>query len=78
MGFLVMPKNSADAREMEAVLGVYMSEGSWVSNARFIEKLRNKLGEPHQEPQAYTKKTQIPTYFGFTTFEDPDCDFIML
>lgn len=70
MGNLVMPKNSADSNEMVAVLEVYKNEGAWVSNSKFIELLRNKLGEPHQEPQAYTKKTQIPTYFGFTTFEN--------
>jgi len=66
-----MPKNSADSHEMEAVLEVYKSAGTWLTNANFILELKNKLGEPFQEPQAYTKKTQISSYFGFITFEDP-------
>jgi hypothetical protein len=71
MGNLVMPKNSADASEMRKVLEVYNEANDWIDNARFIQKMKEKLGKPYQEPQAYTKKTQIPSYFGFTTWEDP-------
>jgi hypothetical protein len=70
MGNLVMPKNSAEISEMNAVLKVYYDTNDWLDNSIFIEKMKLLLGEPFQEPQAYTKKTQIPSYFGFTTWED--------
>lgn len=70
MGNLVMPKNSADAEEMLKVLEVYDEANDFIENHKFIEKMKQKLGEPYQEPQAYTKKGQIPSYFGFTTWED--------
>ena len=65
-----MPKNSADLSEMKAVLKVYNDAGGWVDNSDFIEKLKLTIGGAEQEPQAYTKKTQITSYFGFTTWED--------
>lgn len=64
-----MPKNSAEASEMLAVLTVYNDHNNWMGNADFIEAMKKKLGEPYQEPQAYTKKTQIPAYFGFIEWE---------
>ena len=70
MGNLVMPKNSAELSEMQAVLKVYYDSNDWIENSIFIDKMKALLGEPHQEPQAYTKKTQIPSYFGFTIWED--------
>jgi hypothetical protein len=70
MGNLVMPKNSAESLEMIAVLKVYYDANNWIENADFIEQMKSLLGEPFQEPQAYTKKTQIPSYFGFTTWQD--------
>jgi len=69
MGNLVMPKNSAEVSEMLAVLEVYNDANGWMENADFIFQMKLKLGEPHQERQAYTKKTQIPSYFGFTEWE---------
>jgi hypothetical protein len=70
MGNLVMPKNSAEFSEMKAVLKVYYESNDWIENSVFIDKMKDLLGLPHQEPQAYTKKTQIPSYFGFTIWED--------
>lgn len=70
MGNLIMPKNSAEISEMNAVLKVYYESDDWMDNSSFIDKMKVLLGEPIQEPQAYTKKTQIPSYFGFTTWED--------
>lgn len=64
-----MPKNSAEATEMMAVLKVYSEHDDWMDNATFIDKMKVKLGPPFQEPQAYTKKTQIPAYFGFIEWE---------
>ena len=71
MGNLVMPKNSADALEMRGVLEVYNEKNDWMDNASFIGKMKEKLGQPYQEPQAYTKKTQISSYFGFINWENP-------
>lgn len=65
-----MPKNSAEFSEMKAVLQVYYESNDWMENSIFIDKMKDLLGLPHQEPQAYTKKTQIPSYFGFTIWED--------
>ena len=66
-----MPKNSADALEMRGVLEVYNEKNDWMDNASFIGKMKEKLGQPYQEPQAYTKKTQISSYFGFINWENP-------
>jgi len=64
-----MPKHSADPYDLFKVLEVYYEEGSWLSNKIFIEKLKSKL-QTNQEPQAYTKKTQIHSYFGFIEWQD--------
>lgn len=69
MGNLVMPKQSADALEMKAVLQVYFEHNDWLKNEDFISRLKTIIGD-ELEPQAYTKKTQIPAYFGFITWED--------
>lgn len=69
MGNLVMPKQSAVASEMQAVLEVYNDHDDWLKNEDFIPKLKEIIGD-ELEPQAYTKKTQIPAYFGFIIWED--------
>lgn len=69
MGNIIMPKNSAAANEMEAVFSVYAANDGWITNQELIDRLKILIGE--QEPQAYTKKTQIPAYFGFIDWEDP-------
>ena len=65
-----MPKNSAELTEMNAVLKVYYDSNDWIENSVYIDKMKDLLGQPFQEPQAYTKKSQIPSYFGFTIWED--------
>lgn len=69
MGNLIMPKQSADMHEMQSVLKVYYDNNGWLENRLFIEELKQLIGN-QLEPQAYTKKTQIPAYFGFITWED--------
>ena len=59
MGNLVMPKQSADATEMRAVLQVYFEHDNWLENSEFITRMKSIIGDT-LEPQAYTKKTQIP------------------
>lgn len=69
MGNLIMPKQSAVASEMKAVLKVYFEHNDWLKNEDFIPRLKAIIGD-ELEPQAYTKKTQIPAYFGFIIWED--------
>jgi 5-methylcytosine-specific restriction enzyme B len=71
MGNLGMPKHSADLADITAVLDVYNRAGSWLDNETFINRMKAELGS-NLEPQAYTKKTQIPSYFGFTEWENPE------
>ena len=66
-----MPKQSADKEEMKSVLSVFHETGDWIENSFLIEKLKNKIGD-HLENQAYTKKAQIPAYFGFIEWENPE------
>jgi len=63
-----MPKHSADKVEMQAVLKIYSDANDWLENSEFIELMKKELGT-NNEPQSYTKKTQIPSYFGFTEWE---------
>jgi hypothetical protein len=70
MGSIVMPKQSADKAEMKAVLSVFSEKNDWLENSELIEKLKVKIGD-QLESQAYTKKAQIPAYFGFIEWEDP-------
>jgi hypothetical protein len=68
---IVMPKHSADSSEMRIVLEIYNEVDDWLSNETFINLMRERTGPPIHEPQAYTKKTQINSYFGFLNWEDP-------
>lgn len=70
MGNIVMPKQSADKTEMEAVLSVYKKHNDWLENSVLINDLKEIIGD-NLENQAYTKKVQIPAYFGLIEWEDP-------
>jgi hypothetical protein len=70
MGNIVMPKQSADKAEMEAVLSVYVKHNNWLENSTLIAELKDIIGHS-LENQAYTKKVQIPAYFGFIEWENP-------
>lgn len=65
-----MPKHSADPVELYSVLEVYGVASGWLDNKDYIERIKKKLNTS-QEPQAYTKKTQIHSYFGFLDWRDP-------
>jgi len=69
MGALIMPKQSADKDEMKAVLAVYNEADDWLENSVFIDEIKRKINS-ELEPQAYTKKTQIPAYYQFITWQD--------
>ena len=64
-----MPKHSCDLGEIEAVLKVYSSHASWLDNDTFKTELKAIIGSG-QYPSSYTKKVQIPSYFGFTVWKD--------
>ena len=70
MGNSVMPKQSADKDEMKAVLKIYAEHDDWIDNSLLITELKELIGDT-LESQAYTKKVQIPAYFGLIEWEDP-------
>lgn len=69
MAKIVMPKNSALLDEVEAVLKIYYDAGGWLSNDEYKRQLKEMIGSD-QYSSSYTKKAQITSYFGFTTWED--------
>ncbi len=73
---LIIPKNNAEKRTIDATLEVYYNATDWVSNQELIDRLSNsliKLGIENEkkEPQSYTKKTQVLSYYGFIEWKDP-------
>lgn len=73
---LIIPKNNADKRTIDATLKVYYSAGGWVTNKELIDNLSGLLIElgiesEKKEPQSYTKKTQVLAYYGFIEWQDP-------
>lgn len=73
---LIMPKNNAHPKTLFFTLGIYNEANDWVSNSELIEKLSQKLNENNiedevKEPQSYTKKTQVLSYYGLLDWEDP-------
>lgn len=64
-----MPKNSALLNEIESVLQIYYEADEWLANDVYKERLQEMIGAD-QYQSSYTKKAQITSYFGFTTWED--------
>jgi R1.llaJI len=64
MGKIVMPKNSAVLSEIEAALKIYYEVDTWIENDDYKRKLKAIIGDDQYE-SSYTKKAQIPSYFGF-------------
>ncbi|MBU3075606.1 AAA family ATPase [Clostridium estertheticum] len=69
MSKIVMPKNSALINEIEAVFKIYYEENDWLSNDVYKTRLKELIGG-EQYSSSYTKKSQMTSYFGFTTWED--------
>lgn len=72
---LIIPKNNADPKTLFLALEVYFESMDWVENSVLIDKLSKKLLEAgiedeQKEPQSYTKKTQVLSYYGFIEWED--------
>lgn len=75
MGNVVMPKNSADLDVLIPILKYYYEQNEWVENSDYIKYLKNYLLDAGidnkvREPQHYTKRMQVLSYFGFIEFED--------
>ena len=72
---LKTPKHSVDSATLKVVLGIYYQANDWLENSAYIEQARKelqkaKLDTGDKEPQSYTKKMQILTYYGFICWED--------
>lgn len=75
MGNVVMPKNSADMEVLIPIIEYFYIRNSWVSNSDYITYIKKYLLEKgiddkEREPQHYTKRMQILSYFGFIEWED--------
>ena len=73
---LIIPKCNAEPETLNYTLKVYYDANDWVSNATLIDKLSNLLIQvgietEKKEPQSYTKKTQVLSYYGLIEWEDP-------
>lgn len=72
---LKTPKHSVDGETLKAVWGIYYAANDWVENSVYIDKARKVLSglgldSGDKEPQSYTKKMQILTYYGFIEWEN--------
>lgn len=72
---LIIPKCNADSKTLDLTLRVYYDANDWVENATLIDKLSSYLidegiEEIKKEPQSYTKKTQVLSYYGLIEWED--------
>lgn len=73
---LIIPKCNAHPKTLEIALGIYYEKNDWVDNAQLIDILSQKLFDAQietdkKEPQSYTKKTQVLSYYGLLEWEDP-------
>lgn len=73
---LIIPKCNAHPKTLEITLGIYYEKNDWVENAQLIEILSKNLfeaqiEEDRKEPQSYTKKTQVLSYYGLLEWKDP-------
>ena len=74
---LIIPKCNAESETLDLTLKVYYDAQNWVTNADLIDRLSTSLitagiETQKKEPQSYTKKTQVLSYYGFIEWEDPD------
>ncbi|MCT4510004.1 MAG: HNH endonuclease [Tepidibacter sp.] len=69
MGKLIIPKHSADVEECMYALQVYYeNKDLWIKNDKYKERLKELIGD-HHDKSAYTKKAQVPAYYGFIEWE---------
>ena len=70
-----MPKNSADMDVLLPILEFYFHKNNWVENSEYIDYIKkylldNNIDDKVREPQHYTKRMQILSYFGFIEWLD--------
>ena len=72
MGKIVIPKNSASLDEVMGAMQIYYDHNDWLSNADYIKEFKNRIGVlgDDTDSSAYTKKTEIGSYYGFIEWED--------
>ena len=73
---LIIPKCNAEPETLNYTLQVYYDANDWVSNSDLIDRLSKKLIDvgiesERKEPQSYTKKTQVLSYYGLIEWENP-------
>lgn len=73
---LIIPKCNADSETLKYTLKVYYDANNWVSNSSLIDRLSQSLIDAgieteRKEPQSYTKKTQVLSYYALIEWEDP-------
>lgn len=74
---LIIPKCNAEPETLKLTLKVYYDDMSWVSNSDLIDRLSRSLiaagiETEKKEPQSYTKKTQVLSYYGLIEWEDAE------
>lgn len=74
---LIIPKNNAEKRTIDATLKVYYEAKDWLANQDLIDRLSSSLinlgiENEKKEPQSYTKKTQVLAYYRFIEWQDPE------
>lgn len=72
---LIIPKCNADPRTLDLTLKIYYDANDWVENSILIDRLSTYLinegiEDIKKEPQSYTKKTQVLSYYGLIEWED--------
>lgn len=72
---LIIPKCNAEESTLNLTLQVYYDADDWVENSTLIDSLSSKLIDAgieneKKEPQSYTKKTQVLSYYGLLEWED--------
>lgn len=72
---LIIPKCNAEPETLDLTLKVYYNADGWLENADLIDRLSSALIDAgieteKKEPQSYTKKTQVLSYYGLIEWED--------
>lgn len=72
---LIIPKCNAEPKTIYLTLKIYYDANDWLENRTLIELLSNALLDAgveseQKEPQSYTKKTQVLSYYGLLEWEN--------
>lgn len=72
MGKMVIPKNSASIEEVMGAMQIYYDVNDWLSNPDYIQMFKSRIGiiGDDGDSSAYTKRTEIGSYYGFIEWQD--------